>query len=179
MLKPNSMYTEATRALMAVLNAENPTKEEVQGAFEQFCGSIAASVQADYESAHGDREVLARRGFRQLTSEETRFYQAVIEAGKSKNPVQVYAGLLDDKVMPTTVIEDVYRDLQEEHPLLAEINFVSVQYLTRWVLNDHTVQTDHQADRVRVPCCRGCSVQAERIHRDREGYAGSRPAVPG
>lgn len=141
MLRPNSMYTEATAALMAVLNAENPTQEEVQGAFEQFCGSIAASVQADYESAHGDSEVLARRGFRQLTSEETRYYQGVIEAGKSKNPVQTYAGLLEDKTMPTTIIEDVYRDLQQEHPLLAEINFVSVQYLTRWILNDHTVQT--------------------------------------
>ena len=141
MLRPNSMYTEATAALMGVLNAENPTEEEVRQAFEQFCSSIAASVQADYESAHGDREILASRGFRQLTADETRFYQGVIEAGKSKNPVQAYAGLLDDKTMPTTIIEDVYRDLQTEHPLLAEINFVSVQYLTRWILNDHTVQT--------------------------------------
>jgi hypothetical protein len=43
--------------------------------------------------------------------------------------------------MPTTIIEDVYKDLIAEHPLLAKINFQSVQYLTRWILNDHTVQT--------------------------------------
>ena len=49
------------------------------------------------------------------------------------------AGLID--IMPETIIEDVYKDLVEEHPLLNKINFVSVKYLTKWILNDHTVQT--------------------------------------
>ena len=141
MLRKNSMITEATAALQAAFNAEDTTPEVMQGAFEQFAQAIAATVQADFESANGDRNILAQRGFRQLTAEETKYYQALIDAGKSKNPVQTYAGLLSDKVMPTTIIEDVYKDLVAEHPLLAKINFQSVQYLTRWILNDHSVQT--------------------------------------
>lgn len=141
MLRKNSMITEATAALQAAFNAEDTTPEVMQCAFEQFAQAIAATVQADFESANGDRNILAQRGFRQLTAEENKYYQALIEAGKSKNPVQTYAGLLSDKVMPTTIIEDVYKDLLAEHPLLAKINFQSVQYLTRWILNDHSVQT--------------------------------------
>jgi len=141
MLRKNSMITDATAALQAAFNAEDTTPEVMQGAFEQFAQAIAATVQADFESANGDRNILAQRGFRQLTAEENKYYQALIEAGKSKNPVQTYAGLLSDKVMPTTIIEDVYKDLLAEHPLLAKINFQSVQYMTRWILNDHSVQT--------------------------------------
>jgi len=42
--------------------------------------------------------------------------------------------------MPETIIEDVYRDLLEEHPLLDKITFQNVKYLTKWLLNDHTRQ---------------------------------------
>ena len=40
--------------------------------------------------------------------------------------------------MPETIIEDVFKDLTTEHPLLAKINFKTVKYLTKWLLNDHT-----------------------------------------
>lgn len=81
-----------------------------------------------------------QRGFRVLTSEENKYYQDLINAGREKT-VQTMNGLLSDKVMPATIIEDVYKDLTQEHPLLSKINFQSVAYLTRWILNDHTVQT--------------------------------------
>ena len=140
MLKKNSMIAEASAALQAAFSGK-ASKEDVQAAFNQFGQAIAATVQADYESANGDKAILAQRGFRQLTSEENKFYQAFIDAGKTRNPKQTYDGLLDDKVMPQTIIEDVYKDLVQEHPLLAKINFQSVAYLTRWILNDHTTQT--------------------------------------
>ena len=141
MLKENSMIANAVATLQSAMNAENPTKETVQAAFEQFGQAIAATVRADYESANGDMSILAQRGYRQLTSEETKYYQALIEAGKTNNPKQTYDGLLDAKVMPNTIIEDVYKDLVQEHPLLAAINFQNVAYLTRWILNDHSAQT--------------------------------------
>ena len=43
--------------------------------------------------------------------------------------------------MPETIIEDVFRELTQEHALLSKINFQDVKYLTRWILNDHTKQT--------------------------------------
>lgn len=141
MLKQNSMITDAAAALQAAFNAEDSTPEVIQAAFDKFGQAIAATVQADFESANGDRNILAQRGFRQLTAPEQKYYEQIIKAGKASNPKQAYEGLLDDKVMPMTVIEDVYKDLVQEHPLLAKINFQSVAYLTRWILNDHTVQT--------------------------------------
>lgn len=138
--KESTAIVNAASQLQAVFTAEEPAREEVEAAFQAFGDAIAASVLAEYESAHGDQNILMQRGFRQLTSEEKSFYQTLIKAGKEKT-VQTMNGLLDNKVMPVTIIEDVYKDLQAEHPLLAAINFQSVQYLTRWILSDHTTPT--------------------------------------
>lgn len=140
MLRENSMVQNAAAELRNVFTAEAPEAAQVEAAFESFGNAIAATVLADYESAHGDQNILMQRGFRVLTSEERSFYQNLIKAGKEKS-VQTMNGLLSDKVMPTTIIEDVYKNLTGEHPLLSRINFVNVQYLTRWILNDHSVQT--------------------------------------
>lgn len=111
----------------------------IQEAWLGFQQSIIDVVKQDYEEAHGNQTILAQRGYRQLTPQETNYYNKLIEAGKSANPKQAMVGVMD--IMPETIIEDVYKDLVEEHPLLNKINFVSVKYLTKWILNDHTVQT--------------------------------------
>ncbi len=115
------------------------TEEEIKQAWEGFQQSIIDVVKQDFEEAHGNQAILAQRGYRQLTPQETNYYNKLIEAGKSANPKQAMAGLID--IMPETIIEDVYKDLTDEHPLLSKINFVPVKYLTKWILNDHTVQT--------------------------------------
>ena len=139
MLTENSMIQDASEEMQQALT--NGDEKAVKMAFEKFGSAIAAKVQSDFESANGDKSILAQRGFRVLTSEETKYYEAIIDAGKKSNPKQVYDGLMDSKIMPKTVIEDVYKNLTEEHPLLNRINFQSVEYLTRWILNDHTAQT--------------------------------------
>lgn len=115
------------------------TEEEIKQAWEGFQQSIIDVVKQDFEEAHGNQTILAQRGYRQLTPQETNYYNKLIDAGKSVNPKQSMAGIID--IMPETIIEDVYKDLIEEHPLLSKINFVSVKYLTKWILSDHTVQT--------------------------------------
>lgn len=138
MFKANSAVRDAVVAMQSAIESGN--KENITAAFEKFGESIASTVQADFESAHGDKEVLLQRGFRVLTATEQKYYEKVIEAGKQKT-VQAMNGLLTPEVMPITIVEDVYKELTEEHPLLARINFVSVQYLTRWILNDHTADS--------------------------------------
>jgi hypothetical protein len=135
MLKENAVVKDAVVAMQSAI--ETGDREKITAAFENFGESIANTVREEFESANGDNDVLLQRGFRVLTSTEQKFYEKVIEAGKQKT-VQAMNGLLTPEVMPNTIIEDVYRDLTEEHPLLDKINFVSVQYLTRWILNDHT-----------------------------------------
>lgn len=115
------------------------TEEEIKQAWEGFHKSILDTLKQEFEEAHGNQMILAQRGYRQLTPQETNYYNKLIEAGRSANPKQAMVGLID--IMPETIIEDVYKDLTDEHPLLSKINFVPVGYLTKWILNDHTVKT--------------------------------------
>lgn len=128
---------DAVAALQKAMSGGN--EEEIQQAWLGFQQSVIDVVKQDFEDSHGNQAILVQRGYRQLTPQETNYYNKLIEAGKSQNPKQAMAGVME--IMPETIIEDVYKDLVEEHPLLSKINFVSVKYLTRWILNDHTVQT--------------------------------------
>jgi len=136
---------EAASAIMEAMKSNDDAK--LQQAWEQFHNSVAEQVMADFEEikASNDAAILAQRGYRQLTSKETKWYERVIEALKSENPKQAFTSIIgtdnEDALMPTTIIEDVYKDLEDEHPILKAINFQNVGYLTKWVLNDHTAQS--------------------------------------
>lgn len=118
----------------------------LQGAWSDFHNSIVAEVKKDYEELQDsqDASVLAQRGYRQLTSKEKKWYEKVITALKSNEPKQAFTAIIntdnEEDLMPTTIIEDVYKHLREEHPLLAAINFQYVGYITKWILNDHSAQ---------------------------------------
>lgn len=132
------MQKEAVAALQSAMQSGKP--EEIKQAWEQFHASVVEAVRQDFEMANGDEKILAQRGFRQLTQKEKNYYEKLIEAGKRKDPKQAMPELITVEAMPETIIEDVYRELTEEHPLLAKINFQNVKYLTKWILNDHTKQ---------------------------------------
>lgn len=133
---------EAALQLTEAMKTGDETK--IQEAWTAFHESVAADIRSDFEEYQktDDDRILQQRGYRMLTSAEKNFYQKLIESAKRKDWQQAFTDLIDtDNGMPTTIIEDVYRDLVEEHPLLKKINFVHVKYLTKWLLNDHTVQT--------------------------------------
>lgn len=121
---------------------ENAMKE----AWRSFHESVAQQVIDDFRAveASNDAALLSQRGYRQLTSRETKWYQKLIEALKSPNPKQAFVTILgtddEDSLMPETIIEDVYRDLEENHPLLSKISFTYTAYATKWILNDHDEQ---------------------------------------
>lgn len=131
---------EAVAALQRALKEGNEEASAI--AWNQVVDSIAQKVRTDYEMYSSDRNVLSQRGYRMLTTKETEFYNKLIKAGKSSSPMQSFTDLLGtDNGMPETVIEDVYRNLTENHPLLDKITFQDVKYLTKWILNDHTKQS--------------------------------------
>ena len=134
-MTPNQL--EALDAITKAMQSGNET--EIRDSWALFMSTTADALKLDFLEANGDVTILAQRGFRQLTQKETKFYEKLIEAGKSANPKQAMSGVMD--IMPETVIEDVYKDLTEEHPLLSRITFRNVSFLTRWILNDHSVQT--------------------------------------
>ena len=120
---------------------------QIQTAWQGFHDSIADQVRQDFEAVRdsNDSAILAQRGFRQLTAKETAWYQKFINAMKSNNPKQAFTEIIgsdeEDALMPETIIEDVYKYLEEHHPLLSVIGMRYVGYTTKWVWNDHTVQT--------------------------------------
>lgn len=120
-------------------------EEDIQQAWVGFQQSIVDTVKADFAeySMTQDKTILSQRGYRQLTNAEEKYYEKFIEASKSPNPKQAFIELssLPEGIMPETIIEDVFKELVEEHPLLDKINFNYAKYMTKWVLNDHTLDT--------------------------------------
>ena len=136
--------SEATEKLAAAMKSGDESK--IQEAWNDFHSSVVEQVKADFAEVQESKDaaVLVQRGYRQLTSKETKWYQKVIEALKSTNPKQAFTAIIgsdnEDDLMPTTIIEDVYKHLRDEHPLLKAINFQYVGYITKWILNDHSAQ---------------------------------------
>lgn len=136
----NSVVKAAAKRMQEAFNSGN--EEKMNQAWQAFFEAVSDSVKDDYELHANDEQALAKRGYRQLTSKEKRFYEKFIEAAKSSNPKQAITDLVDvDGGMPETIIEDVYRNLVNEHPLLNAISFTSASYLTKWLISDHTKQS--------------------------------------
>ncbi len=117
---------------------ESNDKEKVKEAWEEFHQSIVDMVMQDYEETRGNDEILMQRGYRVLTKEEKEYYEKLIEVGKMPAKQAVTVTM---PIMPETVIEDVYKELTEEHPILSQITFTNVKFLTHWIMNDHTADT--------------------------------------
>ena len=82
-----------------------------------------AAEQIQQARKEGDTQILAARGVRQLTSAERDYYQKLTEAMKAKDPQQAVTNL--DIVMPETIVDAVFDELQTSHPLLSRIQFTN------------------------------------------------------
>lgn len=132
----NPVVKQAAATLQAAMQSGD--EKQVTQAWEGFLEAVSDTIKQDAEM--GDASVLAQRGYRMLTAQEKKFYEGLIESAKSMDPKQAFTDLLDGG-MPETVIEDVYKNLVNEHPLLDAITFTNVRYLTKWIMSDHTIQT--------------------------------------
>ncbi len=117
---------EELRALIQKAVRENDS-EGFQAAFDEMLQRVGLDVQQEYETRMDelqqelDARILAARGVHQLTSEERSYYQKLGEAMKAADPRQAVTGM--DAVLPKTVINSVFEELQTAHPLLSRINF--------------------------------------------------------
>ncbi len=118
------------RIVQAVKNGDD---DGFAQAFIEYTEMLQEAVLAEAKGLvqATDNQILAGRGVRVLTSEETKYYQKLIEAMKSDNPRQALSGF--NAVLPETVIETVFDDLTEEHPLLSRIRFDNASALIKWI----------------------------------------------
>lgn len=114
------------------------TKEKDWNKVAQALQKYSESLVSDLTDAasefkqNGDKNVLAARGVRTLTSAEQKFYDNFIEAASSNNPQQALAGV--EKTIPQTIIDTVISDIQNAHPLLAALDIVNTYGSTKWIL---------------------------------------------
>lgn len=139
MINLNQKKDKISAIVEAIKKGDN---DSIQVAVENFHDAIYEGIKADFAEyqATSDKNILAQRGYRQLTAPEEKFYEKIIEAVKSGDPKQALVTSLPDGSMPTTIIQDIYKELVKDHPILNAIEFKYVGYLTQWILSDHTSQ---------------------------------------
>lgn len=84
-----------------------------------------------------DRNVLAARGVRQLTGEETKFYENFIASAR-QDAQTVITNITSS--LPQTVIDSVMDDMCAAYPLLNLITFTNTGAAIKWVLNAQGAQ---------------------------------------
>ena len=130
------MQKQKGEILAKINQAVKDGNEEAFGqAFTEFTDLLQEAVMSEARGMiqAADNTVLAGRGVRALTSTETKYYEKVIDAMKSKNPQQALT--LIDETLPTTVIDAVFEDIIEAHPLLGAINFQNTGILTEILIS--------------------------------------------
>ena len=127
----DSLQQKKTDILQRI-NAAVKEGDEVKfsQAFTEFTELLQEAVMAEAQGLiqSNDQRILSGRGVRALTSEETQYYQKIIEAAKSGNPKQALSNT--DIIMPKTIIDSVMEDIVAEHPILSVINFQNTAALT-------------------------------------------------
>lgn len=125
----------------AALSGENP--EQITDALTEFAVSLQADVVNDYRAFQQsqDSAILARRGVRQLTADEKKFYMDWTGALKENynNPKMAFSGL-DNTTLPQTVLDNVLSDIQSSFPILSAINFQNVSAITKMIVNKQGMQ---------------------------------------
>ena len=129
--KLNQMMIDA----MHEQNADKYTE-----AFNGICELIEKDVLEKARELAGvqDQQVLASRGVRQLTSKEKKYYEKLIDAFKSENPKQALTN--PEIVMPETVLDAVFDDLQTEHPLLSHLSFTNTRGAIKFLFSTNDFQ---------------------------------------
>lgn len=136
-MKNKDLLKQENMELMQALSKamKDDDQDAMAEAFTQFASGVQERIMEEYGELRQSRDtaVLASRGIRQLTTEETKFYQAWIEAAKSPNPQQALADI--NKAMPETIMDSVVEDMQEAHPLLSAVDFTNCQGAIKMIVN--------------------------------------------
>ena len=135
-MKNRDLINQETQEFMQKLSTamQEGDAEGAAKALQEMQDHICQAIETEFEQYKhtGDMEVLQSRGLRQLTSEETSWYQSFIAAVKT-GAKQEISSLTS--AMPVTIIDRVILDMQKSHPLLAEITITDAAGAQKIVMN--------------------------------------------
>ena len=129
---------ELRNALADAIRADD--EDRVSVAMDDWMQFVTDTVKAEADGAieESDRSVLAARGIRQLTAEETKFYESVIASARQAGEQTVITNITS--ALPQTVIDSVMDDMRAAYPLLDMIDFVNTGAAVKWDLNAQASQ---------------------------------------
>ncbi|NYV66175.1 phage major capsid protein [Bacillus sp. Gen3] len=117
---------------MNVVKDENSTPEQLENAFNDMFTALQTDltekIANDARNEIHDAQILAARGQNVLTSEERKFFNAVVQDG----------GFKDDSILPETTQERVFEDLVNAHPLLDALGLQDLGAVTKFIYSDAT-----------------------------------------
>lgn len=133
---------EIRQAMQAALAGNDA--QGFSDAMNDMLSCIGEEIRQEYDGkieqmkADGDKTVLASRGVRQLTSAERQYYQKLSGAMRAADPRQALADT--DIIMPETVLDAVFDELQTAHPLLSRIGFTPTGGAIKMLMNTNGYQ---------------------------------------
>lgn len=137
MMKNKDLVLKQKNDISARINAAMKSGDETafNTAFTEFTDLLQESVMAEAQGLiqAADNKILVGRGARALTSQESAYYEKIIGAMKSSSPQQALT--LIDETLPKTVIDAIFEDVIEAHPLLGAINFQNTGILTEILIS--------------------------------------------
>ncbi|MFD1416807.1 phage major capsid protein [Oceanobacillus jeddahense] len=115
---------------------QNGTEKEQATALNNMLEALANDVRGqilnEVNMQNADAMVMSQRGQNVLTSEESKFFNAVIEEG----------GFKDKDTLPKTTQERIFEDIVNDHPLLQAIGIQNLGAVTEFIYsNDPTGQS--------------------------------------
>lgn len=112
--------------------------DDFGNALQEYADAVQESVMHDVEGKIQEKDVsiLKARGKNDLTEKERKFYDALRESIKTKSPIKM---AIDpgsySNTMPETLIDHIFDDLEQTHPLLAAMNFQNTTGQTKMYFN--------------------------------------------
>lgn len=126
-------FNAKKEAYTKLLKDENASQEDLQNAVDEMFvalqDDLTTKITADARNSSLDTQVLVSRGSHVLTSEETSFYNKVVEDG----------GFNDENTLPESVQERVFEGLVKDRPLLKAIGLQDLGAVTKFIYSDPTL----------------------------------------
>lgn len=123
-------FNAKKEAYTKLLKDENATEEQLQNAVDEMFTALqedlTEKITADARNSSLDTQVLVSRGSHVLTSEETSFYNKVVEDG----------GFNDESTFPESVQDRIFEGLVKDRPLLKAIGLQDLGAVTKFIFSD-------------------------------------------
>ncbi|MDY0396783.1 phage major capsid protein [Virgibacillus halophilus] len=121
---------EAKNNFATVSQDPEATGEEKTQALADYMEAVQKDAEnrilEEAQTFASDNNVLQSRGQNVLTSDERKFFNAVIDEG----------GFTDDDILPKTTQERVFEDVVQDHPLLQAIGVQNLGAVTEFIFSD-------------------------------------------